>query len=126
VLALRLRASDGQGLDLRGGGQPDRPGVQPQRADQHHRDGHEDQAVGDGRDGDLVGGTPLDQLGREPVRGAVGERGTTRAIVTSGRRIRTRLILRCGPRSPSSRIFAKTGSRDRVAAIGYAQCHGIG
>jgi DNA-binding NarL/FixJ family response regulator len=25
-----------------------------------------------------------------------------------------------------NRIFAKTGSRDRVAAIGYAQRHGIG
>ena len=25
-----------------------------------------------------------------------------------------------------NRIFAKTGARDRVAAIGYAQRHGIG
>jgi DNA-binding CsgD family transcriptional regulator len=25
-----------------------------------------------------------------------------------------------------NRIFAKTGSRDRVAAIGYARSHGLG
>jgi len=51
----------------RRGGQVPGPDGQADGAGQDHRDGHEDQAVGDGVAGDRVGGHPAAELRGEPV-----------------------------------------------------------
>ena len=112
----------------RGVGQAGCAEAEAERAQQHHGDRHEDQPVGDGRGGDLVRNGPVPAA--PPPDGLTQREAEILGLIAAGLtnpEIAARLFLSNHTiKTHISRIFAKTGSRDRAAAIGYAHRHNIG